>query len=293
MSASALARIVVGVDLLGESEAAIHVALDLAHAFGAAIELVHGVSPPHPLWPDLQPHDVEGARHLVETRLEATAAGARLELDHVPHELVVEPAAHAAELLLRHAEGASLLVLGRHRRRGLLDLGSTARTVLAKADCPVWVQSGPVRVVRRILVPVDLSEESLAALRTACAWATRLEARLVVLHCFQAPELPALDAPVTGPTYVVEKLRDDDKQEFQHAMEAFDFGEVPHETLLAEEDPAQRILDLQDEIDLVMMGTHGRTGLSAAVLGNVAYRVIREGHVPVVALRDPARRWLV
>jgi hypothetical protein len=53
---------------------------------------------------------------------------------------------------------ADLIVLGALRRRPAIDFGSTARAVLAKATCPVWVQPGPVGTIRRILVPVDLSD---------------------------------------------------------------------------------------------------------------------------------------
>ena len=47
------------------------------------------------------------------------------------------------------------------------------------------------------------------------------------------------------------------------------------------------ILESQDSIDLIVMGSHGRTGLNAAVLGNTAYSVLRKAEVPVLAIRRP------
>ena len=76
-------------------------------------------------------------------------------------------------------------------------------------------------------------------------------------------------------------------------MEAQDFLGVEHSIEFVEDHPVHRVLAEQDSVDLVVMGSHGRTGLSAALLGNVAYSVIRDGHVPVVALRDPEREWLL
>ena len=291
-----MGRVIIGMYPMGRSENALNVGLDLAQRFGAAVEIVHGVRPPHHLWPDLTPHDVDTARAAITTRLEGSLAGACLETGKPPHELVVESTKHPAQLLLDRARNpqADLVVLGRHRRRGLFDFGSTLSAVLSEASCPVWVQAGPVRVVRNILVPVDLSDESLGALRHACAWARALEARLHVVHCFQQPELLA-DAghPVAGPTYVIDRLREDAEKEFRAVIEGFDFQGAEVTSEFVEEEPASCILEHQDDVDLVMMGSHGRTGLSAALLGNVTMSVLRSGHVPVVVMRHPEREWVL
>jgi nucleotide-binding universal stress UspA family protein len=51
------------------------------------------------------------------------------------------------------------------------------------------------------------------------------------------------------------------------------------------------ILEKQGGVDLIAMGTHGRTGISAAVLGNVAYGVLKAADVPVLAIRHAQRKW--
>lgn len=289
-------RILVGIDTHGRSENAINAALDLVEHFGASLQLVHAVQPAHHLLPDLEPHDVAAAKRAVETMLAASLSGARIAAALERHELVVESTRHPAELILRRAEqtGADLIVLGRHRRRGLLDLGSTARAVLSGARCPVWMQSGPVRVMRRFLVPVDLSPESMAALSLACSWAREFDGELIVLHCFVAPDLYAAGDghPMVGPTYVVDQIRDEARAVFQKAMDEHDWQGITPRLQFVEDHPVQRILSMQDAVDLVIMGSHGRTGLSAALLGNVAHEVLRDGHVPVLAVRDPGRAWL-
>ncbi len=291
-----LNRVVVGVDAVPRSDTPLHVGIDLARRFGAELEFVHGVKPPHHLWPDLTPHDVDAARRVIETRMEASLAGARQAGEAHPSALVVESTRHPAELLLSRAANPStdLLVVGRHRRRGLVDFGGTLRAVLSQAKCPVWVQSGPVRLVKRILVPVDLSEESLAALRHACAWALQLGASLRVIHCFQQPELFAGHGyPAVGPTYVVDQLIKDAREVFEKEMSSFAWTGAEHEIEFVEDEPATAILDRQDSVDLVMMGSHGRTGLAGALLGNVALTVLLEGHVPVVVMREPGREWVL
>jgi nucleotide-binding universal stress UspA family protein len=288
-------RIVVGVDATGSADNAICVAIDLAHRFDASIEMVHAVEPAHHLGRETGPADLGAAQQAVRTRLGASLPGALLPYVSEEHHLVVE-AGHPTQVLLERAavEGTGLLILGAHRRHGLLDLRSTAHAVLGHAECPVWIHAGPVPEVRRILVPVDLSDESLRALDAARAWAGGWGATIVALHCFLSPELfYGHGYPVPGPTYVVDKLRDDARKEFEQRMKAVSWGDVPHETVFLEASPAEQILKMQDDVDLVMMGTHGRTGLSRVILGSVARTIIGEAQVPVITMRAPEREWLI
>lgn len=295
-SGQALHRILVGMDVFGFADNALNAAISMAERTGAQLELVHAVPPHLRLVADEEPTDLEAARRAVEVAIESHVSGARLPEGFEAQHLTVAPSKHPAELVLRRAKeiDADLIVLGRHRKRSWLHPGNTVRGVLSSARCPVWVQAGPVRQVRRILVPVDLSDESLSALRTACAWGAALGASVLVMHCFVAPDLfVSGEEPIYGPSYVVDDLREQARREFEAAVAAHDFGGVPHETMFVEDDPVDRILSLQDEIDLVIMGTHGRTGLAGALLGNVTDAVIRNGHTPVVALRNPDREWLI
>jgi nucleotide-binding universal stress UspA family protein len=288
-------RIVVGVDAAGSAENAVSVSIDLARRFEAEIELVHAVPAAGHLGHATSTEDLDAARRAVRNRLEASLPGALLEHVAAEHHLVVQ-AGHPAPVLLERARAgaAGLIVLGAHRRKGLLDLKGTAHVVLARADCPVWTQEGPVREVEHLLVPVDLSEESLRALAAACTWAAAFGARITALHCFVGPDFYyGHGYPVPGPTYVIDQLRDDAEAGFRRQMEGFAWGNVPHELRFLEGSPAAAILAAQDEVDLILMGTHGRTGLSSVLLGNVAAAVLREAHVPVVTMRAPGRRWLV
>lgn len=295
MSLSSPKCILVGVDAHGQAEKALNVAIGLARTFHARLELVHGVRASHGL-ARVAPDAVEKARRAILAGIDASLSGAQLPAGFGREHLTVEIVKHPAELILRRAteQGADLIVLGRHQRHGLLHFDDTVRGVLSQSRCPVWVQAGPLRETRRILVPVDLSDDSLAALRAALHWAQAHGAQLQVLHCFTSPE-PFSDEgwAMPGPTYVVEGLRKEARAEFDQAMAAFDWQGVEHELLFVEDEPVPRILRLQDTTDLVVMGTHGHTGFSGALLGHVADLVIRHGHVPVLAMRHPERSWLV
>lgn len=296
MGAANPERILVGVDAFGYAENALDAAIGLAEVHNARLRLVHGVPRHRRLIPDDQPTDVEGARRAVLSSLEAHISGALLSPDVIENNLIVEASDHPAMLVLEQAKSwdADLIVIGRHRRRDVLHPGNTVRAVLSHAPCPVWIQAGPVRDVDRILVPVDLSDESLTALDTAVAWGKRFEAKLVILHAFERPDLfGGPDGETWGPTYVGDGLRKQEQEVFEKTMAERDLGNLDHELVFVECNPVHAILDLQDDIDLVMMGTHGRTGLAGAVLGNVCESVVRAGHVPVVAMRLPERSWML
>ncbi|HTE04898.1 MAG TPA: universal stress protein [Planctomycetota bacterium] len=287
-------RIVVGVDVDGSTDLAVTAAIELAQRFHAEFEMVHAVPSADRLSAEQAEGRLAQARRAVRVHLEASLPGAMLPYVSEEHHLLVRAGAQGEVLLARASEpGAGLLVLGAHRRRGLLDLRSTAHYLLARAPCPVWVQAGEVRPVRRILVPVDLSDESLAALARACRWGREFGASVTALSCFETPEFAyGPDGPAVGPTYVLDHLREDSRAAFEKVMAGFEWGEVPHATLFQESHPVAAILAHQDEADLIMLGTHGRTGLSALLLGSVANSVVREAHVPVVTLRAGSRRWL-
>jgi nucleotide-binding universal stress UspA family protein len=204
---------------------------------------------------------------------------------------------HPGRMLVDRAESlsADLVVLGPHEKRGLFDFGSTARLVLSKAPCNVWMQAGEYRPVKNILVPLDLSEDSLRALRMACSLAQRLDAKITTLHCYQPPDFAygASGYPVVEPSYVVEGARDAAEKGYREDMAKFDWAGVEHEERFFQGRPVEVILEHHTGCDLIAMGSHGRSGVSAAVLGNVAYGVMKKADVPVLAIRHPERRWLL
>jgi universal stress protein A len=148
--------------------------------------------------------------------------------------------------------------------------------------------------IRTILVPVDFSTCSLLVTRQAAGLARRLDAGLVLLH---VAELPADLAPDThvrpdgvelsAADYLVDDTR---RRLAPYAAAARDVGAaVSVDVRLGSVVPT--ILAAADELraDLVVIGTHGRTGLARIVLGSVAEGVAHRAHVPVMLVRREAR----
>jgi universal stress protein A len=137
--------------------------------------------------------------------------------------------------------------------------------------------------VRRILHPTDFSERSGNAFRLACALARDHGAPLLVLHV-QAPAViygEGLMAAV--PPGYIEGLRA--QLEGVHAHDP----RVVLEHKLVEGDPAGEILRVARETgcDLIVLGTHGRTGLRRLLMGSVAEEVVRKSSCPVLTVKTP------
>jgi len=229
---------------------------------------------------------------------------AGLNGDRLDRALRVQPG-HPAKVILKSVEElqADLIVLGPHARRSLFDFGSTTRAVLSRAVVPIWNQPVPVAPIRSILVPVDFSEHSRCALDFAHTLATRLDASLRVLHCYAPPTFAhaggygsdyGSDATaVPDPARLIEQDRVAAKDRLERWMAEYDWASVPAEPRFVEGEIIQAIVDETGTADLVVMGTHGRTGLSRFLIGSVAHGAIKHALKPVVVVPSPSRTWLL
>ncbi len=139
--------------------------------------------------------------------------------------------------------------------------------------------------IKTILHPTDFSKPSEYALRFACALARDYQARLLLLHVVEPPVYYGeLGMAVPLPADFHESL-----QQRLSRLVPVDSG-ILVETILVEGNASQRILGVAEEqhCDLIILGTHGRTGLSRVLLGSVAEDVIRHSRIPVLTLKTPA-----
>jgi len=147
---------------------------------------------------------------------------------------------------------------------------------------------------KRILVAVDFSPASRSALEHAVALASKLDAQVDVLHAWQTPSMvPVEVSQVTplglphGTGSVAHAAADKQLAEF---IEAFHDPSGPHlhaELVFGPAAPVIRRKAEEGWYDLIVMGTHGRSGLSRLVLGSVAEAVARDAPCPVLTVRAP------
>ena len=278
----------VGVDDKEPADFAVVAAFRNAPALRLEVELVHALAVPLNYYAHVDPLGVERAQKAAAERWTGVLRDAGIIGAELARSLRTVPG-RAADVLVERARDldAGLIVLGRHQKRGPFEFGDVVREVIVRAPCPVWVQAGPAQPVRRVLCPVDLGSSSRAVLELARDIAKASGASLCVLHSFVRPELGyVLGYPLQFPASFVDEARDSAEREFDALLGTFDFGSVPHSRRFSEGSPAADILAAQDEFDLVVMGTHGRSALASAFMGSVAGDVLRDARIPVLVRRN-------
>lgn len=144
-------------------------------------------------------------------------------------------------------------------------------------------------MITSILVAVDASEASQAALRHATEIAKAFSAKLVLVNVVDVTKLLAVAGYETPyPVDAISIMRDDAKTILAEATTTCENCGVTSIELTSEGDAVDEILDLakQERVDLIALGTHGRHGISRLFLGSVAEGVLRRSDVPVLVVRS-------
>jgi len=143
---------------------------------------------------------------------------------------------------------------------------------------------------QHILVPVDFSPCSDHAVETAVALALKLDARITLMHAYAVPVYPLPEGFVVAPADTTRELIASSQKGIDAQLaRAQALGATKLETLLVEGAAVSEIHRVAAErgVDLIVMGTHGRSGLKHVLLGSVAEKVIRKAHCAVMTVREP------
>ncbi|MBI2373667.1 MAG: universal stress protein [Deltaproteobacteria bacterium] len=148
--------------------------------------------------------------------------------------------------------------------------------------------------ISSILVPVDFSDGSKVALEYALGLATTFKAKVEVLHAWYTPEYisPAVAVQAAeGPSQTLEQLMHREaKRQLDEFLGTVSVPEGVQITSTFELGPeAEVISTVAKRHDLIVMGTHGRSGLVRLFMGSVADGVLRRAPCPVLVIRNPSK----
>ncbi|MCB0586167.1 MAG: universal stress protein, partial [Phaeodactylibacter sp.] len=270
-----LEKILLATDLLPSSENVVNDAIYLAKAFHSKIILLH-VLPENIGSEKVKKLFGETIKkQIAEVRARITAAGIKTE------EPILEWGNHN-EKIVQIAErlDVNLIFIGAGEKEegDKYLLGTTAERIIQRASQPVLAvkPDGPLNV-RTILCPVDFSDQSARALKDAIIFARRFEAELIILSVYK---------PITSSTFSFKYdwEKENTRIAFKHIaqfnefLKDFNLRDVKWKKEVRRGRPETEILAeiSESDIDLLIMGTTGRSGLSRVVIGSVTEKVIRE-----------------
>jgi nucleotide-binding universal stress UspA family protein len=294
-------RILAATDLSGPSRHAVDRAVRLADETGAQLAALHVVSQGavdglrrilDEDTPEVEARILDEARDALDRLLaelvanRSVSAEARIAVGVIVGEIVAQAEAEAADLLVLGARGEGFL---RH-----LLLGTTAERLLRKTNRPVLlVRQLPHDRYRRVVVAVDFSASSVAALRLARTLAPAAE--LVLLHAFEVPFENKLQfAGVTDEA--IARYRHQARQDALRELEAFAAAAgsaAAGARLSVHHGEASRVIlerEQQEDCDLLVVGKRGKGVVEELLLGSVTKHVLAESSGDVlVASAGPAQ----
>jgi nucleotide-binding universal stress UspA family protein len=140
--------------------------------------------------------------------------------------------------------------------------------------------------VKSILVPIDFTENSRSALRYATELAKRFDATVVALHVIPDEEVAGVYIQKRTPERIQE-IRKEVEEEFEKFVPEDIEKSLQAQKLIKVGEPYVEIIRhaRNSGVDLIVMATHGRSGISHTLLGSVAEKVVRKASCPVLTVK--------
>ncbi|MBU1013261.1 MAG: universal stress protein [Bacteroidetes bacterium] len=179
-----------------------------------------------------------------------------------------------------NSEKVNLILIGtkEKKKREKFKLGIIAEQIIRESDIPVWLVNGEKKTLfSSILCPVDFSEPSKRALTNAVLLARKFDASLKIITVYEPLEYVSkrinIDLDEENATRL-QRVKD----KMKALIKDLDLKGVNHKIEIKYGKADEKILDTikKQHIDLLIMGTNGRTGLSRFFMGSVTEKVIRE-----------------
>jgi nucleotide-binding universal stress UspA family protein len=151
-------------------------------------------------------------------------------------------------------------------------------------------------VLKKILCPTDFSENSEHAMKYALALATLSQAQLELFHVVEPisyPQSTELFEPVLDEVELTMKMGVAFQKQLEDQVDALKevYPKIAGK-LVTGNTFLEIIRAARDDVDMIVMGTHGRTGLAHVLIGSVAERVVREAPCPVLTVKHPEHEFV-
>lgn len=278
--------ILVATDFSERSDRALRRATLLARTFGASVLLVHVVD-------DDQPRRIVNAEQQAAGDILEEQAQSLREIDglNCQSRVVLGEAFEGITRTAREAD-VDLVIVGPHRRQALRDvfIGTTAERTIRESERPVLMaNAAPSGAYRQLLIATDLSACSGHAVQAVTTLGLERDISIAVVHVFDAPASALMTRSSMSKDQIEHYLADERDRatgELTAFLARFKLGAVSTILQPATAPVAQIIWAAAREVSaqLIVVGTHGRSGLAKALLGSVTEEVLRVASRDVLAV---------
>ena len=270
------------------SEGAIREAVNLAKTCSSKLFVV-SVIETNPEYESIAPQLIEKAEK--ETRQHLESVKNRAAKEGVDCEIIARQGEDPYKYIIDEAakHQVSMIIMGRRGRKGLkrLMMGSVTAKVIGHSPCNVLVVPRAARLeFRKILIATDGSKYSNAAASEAVAIAKRCGASLIAASVVPYESISPLGIVHSEMQWelIIEESRKAAESNIKNVKEIAEKEDVKIEELILEGRPYEAIINAAKEkgVDLIVVGSHGRTGLDRLLMGSVTERII--GHADCAVL---------
>jgi len=292
-------KLFVAIDFSPSSDEALRQAHERALSTGAQLAVCH-ILPnelrSNLLFPDIS--RIAALKFPLEMKQIAEAAASRVAeitgRTEAEFELIVDDGTPQALILTRAEEWlADLIMVGSHGQTSAADalLASVTDSVIRHAHCPVLITRS-IQRTGRILAGTDFSDRALRAVRAAADEAERVGGELIVVHSldlvWSAAAYPAMAFGGVPFNISPEQINELETIATERLEESLKQLNITGDTLVTTGAAGTALIEIASErnVDLIVVGTIGRTGLRRALLGSVAETVAKGAPCSVLIVRD-------
>jgi nucleotide-binding universal stress UspA family protein len=296
-----LQRILFSTDFSHCADQAFSYAVQLAYDYKTELHVLHAVTLHGNIDEKAEQH-LDGLEEIYRQleKLASSRMGALvsdIDSDRVVVKQVKRRGVSVAQVILDYIadEAIDLAVIGTHGRRGLghIVLGSVAEELVRAAPCPVLTvrelqEPRQLEAIERVLVPVDFSGFSRRALEYAKDLASNYQCRLQLLHIIEPPVYPSFYALKQSHfSSLIGDIEQSTRRRMRQLVQEAVDPDVPFDVFVLEGRAVTDIPDFAEKngSDLIVIATHGLTGLKRLFLGSVTEKVVRRARCPVFTVR--------
>ncbi len=280
-----LKRILVATDLSESSENVLENAIDMAKVFESEVALIYvlpaamGSKKASELLHEFAAKQLNALTEKIKTQGVA-AMDPILEQGDFSEKIIEASEKINANIIFAGA--------GEKSKKEAILLGSNAEKIIKKSNKPVFIIKNETSLsIKKILCPVDFSNQSKRALKNAITLAHRFEAELIIISVYGLSDLFPIRNQLKMDEHL-EYLRKNHESDLEAFLKGSTFGGLKLTKEIRQGEPASEILKAikEYETDLLIMGTTGKSGINKILIGSVTQKVIREIPSSFITLKE-------